>query len=52
MLALHDGLDDVREALDQVLDDAAHFSLVVKRLVLVFELLIELVVVEAGLFGL
>ena len=52
MLALHYGLDDLWEAFDEVLDDAAHLGLVDERLVLVLQLLVELVVVLAGLLGL
>ena len=52
MLDLHDWLDNLREALDKVLDDAAHLGLVDERLVLVLELLVELIVVLTGLLGL
>lgn len=52
MLDLHYGLDNLWEALDKVLDDAAHLGLVDERLVLVLELLVELIVVLAGLLGL
>ena len=52
MLDLHDWLDNVWEAFDKVLDDAAHLGLVDQRLILVLELLVELIVVLARLLGL
>ena len=52
MLAFHDWLNGFWQASDQVFDDAAHFCLVVEGLILVFELLVELVVIETRFLGL